>query len=167
MSYAHMTRPSGGVCAAFRGRYPARAGASDARRTQGDDDEKDAHSARTVAGNHLRGSLDADLSHGKAVVEAFNTMGYDVTAIGAADLSWGVDTLRARVAESRYRWLSANARLISRNGTPDWAEEWVMLERGGLRIAVVGVTMTNFSAMPGVPDDDAFGFGDGVGAVRR
>jgi 2',3'-cyclic-nucleotide 2'-phosphodiesterase (5'-nucleotidase family) len=119
------------------------------------------------AGNHLRGSLTADLSHGKAVVEAFNTIGYDVTSIGAQDLSWGVDTLRARVAESRYRWLSANARLISRNGTPDWAEEWVMLERGGLRVAVVGVTMTNFSAMPGVADDDAFGFGDGVGAVRR
>lgn len=95
---------------------------------------------RLDAGDHMAGSLFADRSFGRPVVDVFNAIGYDAVGVGAGDWAWGLDTLRVRVASSRFPWLAANAQLATRPGRPEWAREWVMIERGGLRTAVIGVT---------------------------
>jgi 2',3'-cyclic-nucleotide 2'-phosphodiesterase (5'-nucleotidase family) len=95
---------------------------------------------RLDAGDHLSGSLFADRAFGRSMVDAFNAMGYDAVTVGAEDLAWGIDTLRARVASSNHPWLAANMQLATRPGRPEWAHEWIMVERGGTRTAIVGVT---------------------------
>jgi 2',3'-cyclic-nucleotide 2'-phosphodiesterase (5'-nucleotidase family) len=65
-------------------------------------------------------------------------MGLDAAVIGNHDLDWGQDTLRARIADSRYTWLAANMFDSTTGRRPDWVRPWTMVERGGLRIALVG-----------------------------
>lgn len=93
---------------------------------------------RLDGGDQMQGTLQSNLVFGRSVVGAFNAMGLDAAVIGNHDLDWGLDTLRARIAESRYAWLAANMFDSTTGRRPAWARPYVVLERGGLRIAVVG-----------------------------
>jgi 2',3'-cyclic-nucleotide 2'-phosphodiesterase (5'-nucleotidase family) len=87
----------------------------------------------------MQGTALSNLSWGRATVEAHNAAGYDAAALGNHEFDWGRDTLRARVAESRFPWLAANLTEASTGRTPPWARAWTMVERGGVRVAVVGI----------------------------
>lgn len=121
---------------------------------------------RLDAGDQLRGAGTADASYGRSVVEAFNAVGYDGTTVGQDDLEWGIDTLRARVRDAEYPWLVANARASGRRDLPDWAHGWSIVERAGVRVALIGVT----SAAPPVTAARDAGepvtFGDMAEGVR-
>ncbi|MFN2326561.1 MAG: 5'-nucleotidase C-terminal domain-containing protein [Gemmatimonadales bacterium] len=93
---------------------------------------------RVDGGDQMQGTLQSNLVYGRSTVAAFNAMGLDAAVIGNHDLDWGQDTLRARVAESRYTWLAANMFDSTTGRRPDWVRPWTMVERGGLRIALVG-----------------------------
>lgn len=74
-------------------------------------------------GDLFQGSLEGNLSKGKSIVEFFNLIGLDAAAIGNHELDYGPDvvgrvnvnpgedgigSLRARVREASFRWLSSN-----------------------------------------------------------
>ena len=62
------------------------------------------------AGNSLTGDLDpAKRTQGASSVAIMNLMGYDAMALGAGDLSLGLDVIRQRQAEASFPFLSANA----------------------------------------------------------
>lgn len=72
------------------------------------------------------------------MVEAMNMMGYDAMTLGAQDLRLGVATLRERMAEAKFPFLSAN--LIVEETGELFAKPYVILERGGHKIGVIGLT---------------------------
>lgn len=93
---------------------------------------------RLDAGDQMQGTLQSNLVFGRSVVEGFNAIGLDAAVIGNHDLDWGLDTLRARIAESRYTWLAANMFDSTTGRRPDWVRPHAMIQRGGLRVAVIG-----------------------------
>lgn len=93
---------------------------------------------RVDGGDQMQGTLPSNLVFGRSTVAAFNAMRLDAAVIGNHDLDWGQDTLRARIAESRYTWLAANMFDSTTGRRPDWARPWTMVERGGLRVALIG-----------------------------
>ncbi len=93
---------------------------------------------RLDGGDQMQGTLQSNLVFGRSVVGSFNAMGLDAAVIGNHDLDWGQDTLRVRMAESRYTWLAANMFDSTTGRRPDWVRPWTMVERGGLRVALVG-----------------------------
>jgi 2',3'-cyclic-nucleotide 2'-phosphodiesterase (5'-nucleotidase family) len=94
---------------------------------------------RLDAGDALAGTAVADLFTGRPVIEAYNAMGYDAAAVGNYEFAFTLDTLTARVAASRFPWLAANVTDSSGTGRAAWARNWVMVERGGRRIGIVGL----------------------------
>ncbi|OLA98915.1 MAG: hypothetical protein AUH23_01660 [Gemmatimonadetes bacterium 13_2_20CM_1_69_27] len=78
-----------------------------------------------------------------------------------------MDTLRARMAEAHYRFLAANITDSAGSARPDWAEPFNVIERGGVRVAVIGL------ALPATPETTSprnvrgLAFGNGAQAVRR
>jgi 2',3'-cyclic-nucleotide 2'-phosphodiesterase (5'-nucleotidase family) len=93
------------------------------------------------AGDDMQGTAISNLSWGRATIAAHNAAGYDAATFGNHEFDWGVDTLRARVAESRYPWLAANLFVAGTRTHPQWVRPWVMIERGGVRTAVIGVAL--------------------------
>jgi 2',3'-cyclic-nucleotide 2'-phosphodiesterase (5'-nucleotidase family) len=77
-------------------------------------------------------------TQGKGGVEAMNLLGYDAMALGGGDMRLGLDTLRQRMAEAEFPFLSANVVL---SGTETlFTEPYIIKEMGDHRVAIIGLT---------------------------
>jgi 5'-nucleotidase len=92
-------------------------------------------------GDVMQGTAVSNLSWGRASIDVHNRKGYDAAALGNHEFDWGLDTLRARVSESRFPWLAANVVDEATGSWPEWIRPWVELERDGVRIGVVGAAL--------------------------
>jgi 5'-nucleotidase/UDP-sugar diphosphatase len=77
-------------------------------------------------------------TQGKGVVEAMNLMGYDAMALGGGDMRLGLDTLRQRMAEAEFPFLSAN--VVLSGAETLFAEPYLIKEMGDHRVAIIGLT---------------------------
>lgn len=105
------------------------------------------------AGGMFQGTLEGNLSKGRPMVELFNLAGLDATAVGNHEFDYGMAELKARVGESRFKWLSAN-HLLEKSGRcqplkdercnalgeKTVFEPRVKFERGGVKACVIGAT---------------------------
>src|SRR6266516_5937903 len=122
---------------------------------------------RLDAGDEMQGTLVSNYNFGRPAIAALNLFGIDAAAIGNHDFDWSVDTLRARMAGARYRLLGANITDSAGTARPDWAESWTLIERGGTRVAVIGVALPETPLNTASRNVRGLAFGDGAAAVRR
>jgi len=124
-------------------------------------------SVRLDAGDEMQGTPVSNFNFGRPVIAAMNALGIDAAAIGNHEFDWTVDTLRARMAEAHYHFLAANITDTAGTARPDWTEPFTVIQRGGVRVAVIGL------ALPATPQTTSprnvrgLAFGDGARAVRR
>ena len=91
------------------------------------------------AGDSLVGDMEpAARTKGASSVEAMNRMGYDAALLGPADLSLGPATVKQRVAEARFPFLSADM-TVAATGEPV-AQGYVILQVDGRPVAVAGLS---------------------------
>lgn len=106
------------------------------------------------AGDMFQGTLESNLSEGRAVIESFNFLGYSAAAIGNHDFDYGPEgdvepstdssvdrrgALKARLRDARFPMLSAN--LTEGGKTPRWDNLWTepaVLDVAGVRLGIVG-----------------------------
>jgi 2',3'-cyclic-nucleotide 2'-phosphodiesterase (5'-nucleotidase family) len=79
-----------------------------------------------------------DLEQGRLLAEAFNRMGYDAIALGGMDFRMGLDVLREQIRAADLAVLSANT--LDPQTNEFWDADYVILEREGHRIALIGLT---------------------------
>ncbi len=124
-------------------------------------------SVRLDAGDEMQGTPVSNFNFGRPVIAAMNALGIDAAAIGNHEFDWTVDTLRARMAEAHYHFLAANITDTAGTTRPAWAEPFSVIQRGGVRVAAIGL------ALPATPQTTSprnvrgLAFGDGARAVRR
>jgi len=102
------------------------------------------------AGDMFQGTIDSDLLQGETVVAVMNNVGFDAMAVGNHEFDWGVETLRERVRQSRFPYLAANIFEKSTNKRPDFVKPYIILERKGVKIAIIGISTpeTAYKAHP-------------------
>ncbi len=121
---------------------------------------------RVDAGDEMQGTPASSFAYGRPVISAFNASAIDAAAIGDHEFDWTVDTLRARLHEARYQFVSAN--LTDTAGrVPDWVEPWTLITRGGARVAIIGLTTTTTPANTRPQNVGGLTFGNLTAAVRR
>ena len=102
---------------------------------------------RLDAGDELQGTLESNLLYGRQTIQAMNQMKIAAAVIGNHELDWGIDTLRARMSESKYPWLAANLVDSATGRRPDWARPWIMLQVDSLRVAIIGYMAAGTKSM--------------------
>ncbi len=80
----------------------------------------------------------ASQSEGRLFVEAMNLMEYDALGVGPLELAKGIEVLQQRAAEASFAILSCN--LVWSQGQAPVLEPFTIVEREGLRLAIIGVT---------------------------
>lgn len=115
------------------------------------------------AGNTIYGQALAVQSQGQVIVESMSAMGYDAMTVGQSDLRFGLDVLLQRADEANFPLLSCN--LVDRANGQRLLDPYVVLERDGIRIGILGVTDPEAATISMVSDQVAVI--DPVEAVRE
>ena len=100
-------------------------------------------------GDMFQGTPVSDVLRGKPVIEIMNLLRFDAMAVGNHEFDWGMTVLEEMIGASDVPFLSANIVDGKGEGIPG-VKPWVLLERKGLKIAVIGLTTpdTPWIAMP-------------------
>src|SRR3989442_13768516 len=122
---------------------------------------------RVDAGDEMQGTPISNFSYGRASIEALNAFGLDAAAIGNHEFDWSVDTLQARMKDARYPFVSANITDSTGTARPEWAEPWTLVQRNGVKVAVIGLTTTSTPTTPAPRNVRGLAFGDGAIAIQR
>jgi len=124
-------------------------------------------SVRLDAGDEMQGTLLSNATFGRGTIDALNTLGIDAAAIGNHEFDWSVDTLRARMSEAKYPFLSANITNAAGTARPEWATPWKLVTKNGVKIAVIGLTTTETPTSTASRNIQGLAFGDGAQAIKR
>lgn len=119
------------------------------------------------AGDMFQGSPDSNLLYGKPVVEVLNALRLDAMTLGNHEFDWGLEKLKARVAESVFPYVSANVREKEPRGRLDFVRPFAVLERCGLKIAVIGIVTPETAYTTGPQTVAPFEFRDPAAVVRE
>jgi 2',3'-cyclic-nucleotide 2'-phosphodiesterase (5'-nucleotidase family) len=122
---------------------------------------------RLDAGDEMQGTLLSNATFGRSTIEAMNALALDAAAIGNHEFDWSVDTLRVRMSEARYPFVSANITNAAGTARPEWATPWTLVVRNGLRIAVIGLTTRTTPTSTAPRNVSGLAFGDAAQAIRR
>src|SRR2546426_170296 len=122
---------------------------------------------RLDGGDEMQGTLLSNFTFGLPAIAVMNAFGIDAAAIGNHEFDWSVDTLRARMAGAKYRFLAVNITDSGGTARPEWAEPWTLIERGGLKIAVIGLALRATPTNTAPRNVRGLAFGEGAAAVRR
>jgi 2',3'-cyclic-nucleotide 2'-phosphodiesterase/3'-nucleotidase len=122
---------------------------------------------RVAPGNLLQGDPLADLVAGRSAVELANRLELTAIGLGARDFSWSVDTLRQRMAQSRFSWLVANLTDSATGKRPDWALPFRVVSAGALRVALVGYLSSSAAPLLAAAEVRGLAIGKGAPALRN
>ena len=124
-------------------------------------------SVRLDAGDEMQGTPMSNFNYGRPAIAALNALGIDAATIGNHEFDWSVDTLRARMADAHYRFLAANITDTTGLARPDWAVPFTVIDRGGTRIAVIGLALPETPETTTPKNVRGLAFRDPVAAVKR
>lgn len=89
-------------------------------------------------GDMWTGASASTWSHGKAMVEVMNAMGYDAVALGNHEFDFGIDTLMAHSQRSTFPFLACN--IVDLDGEiPSYISPYVLIDANDLRVGLIGL----------------------------
>ena len=87
-------------------------------------------------GDSIQGEAIGTLTHGAALVDLMNDLGYAVAVPGNHEFDWGVDNFSARVEQAEYTYLCCN--LTDLDGKPLY-DGYQVITLGGVKVGFVGI----------------------------
>ncbi|HEX5631644.1 MAG TPA: 5'-nucleotidase C-terminal domain-containing protein, partial [Gemmatimonadales bacterium] len=121
---------------------------------------------RLDAGDMLQGTLLSMADRGRTVLEAYRRLGLAAAAVGNHELDWGQDTLRARIAESSFPWLSANIVDSATGRRVPWVRSHVVVRAGELRVGIVGYVTRDTKRAVRAGNTSGLAITHGAAAIR-
>ena len=100
------------------------------------------------------------------IIAAMNAMRYDASAIGNHEYNYGVPYLDSVVRQAKFPFLSTNTYRLDPEGVHAY-RPWTIIERGGLKIGIVGATTPGVTLWDAENIKGRLRFGDIVAAVRQ
>ena len=107
------------------------------------------------SGDMFQGTLESNLFEGAAMVRGYNRIGYAAAAVGNHEFDFGplgedviarkagddpLGALKRNAELAMFPFLSANMVEKSTGRVPGWAKPYTIVERGGARIGIIGLS---------------------------
>lgn len=89
-------------------------------------------------GDTFEGSFEAAATQGTIMLPVMNALPYDVWVPGNHDFDWGLGQLGELTSKLNCRKLAAN--LATQGNRPESFLAWTCIDKGGIKVAVVGMT---------------------------
>jgi 2',3'-cyclic-nucleotide 2'-phosphodiesterase/3'-nucleotidase len=118
------------------------------------------------AGDMFQGSPDSNLLYGKTVVAFMNAVGFDAMVLGNHEFDWGLDVLKERVAQAAFPLLAANIVDKDTGRRAGLVPPYVILEKQGLKIAVVGLITPDTAVTTNPRNVENYRFADPAAALE-
>jgi len=107
---------------------------------------KDASKATVIvsAGDMFQGTALSNYNHGKTIIDIMNIMQFDAMTLGNHEFDWGYNQMYQYVdgntnnGEAKFPFLGCNIIEKSTGTLPDGVKAYQIVERGGLKIAIIG-----------------------------
>ena len=93
-----------------------------------------------LAGDVLSPSLASKFYRGRQMVEVLNAAKLDYATFGNHEFDFPLDTLLARIGESKFKWISSNCTLASGEPLPK-VVPWDTLRVSGHKVGMFGLTL--------------------------
>ncbi len=94
-------------------------------------------------GDTIQGNSAAFLFKGRHIIECMNALGYDAMTVGNHEFNFGPQVIERMRSASRFPWLSANVVRAGPAGREPVFEPFVVLERKGVRVGILGLTVSD------------------------
>ncbi len=92
----------------------------------------------TIQGNIMTDDLyNKNPEKAHPVISAMNFMKYDAMSPGNHEFNWGVPDMKSILSQAEFPVISAN--VLSKDGGFLTGEGWTIIEKGGVKVAVIGV----------------------------
>lgn len=117
------------------------------------------------AGDLLGDSMIADLTEGKAMVEALNHLGYDALAVGNHEPDFGTAVLRQRMRDATFSVIAAN--LIERKESNLFAKPYLVKKAGRVSVGILGLAYPKTAWTTAAKNVAEVEFQDPVPAVKH
>lgn len=103
------------------------------------------------AGDQSQGTLFYTTYNGRAEIEMMNLIGFDAMTLGNHEFNNGPDMLAEMLATADFPIVAGNVQVPAGHALADLVQPHLILERGGERIGILGVTTpdTVFLSSPG------------------
>lgn len=119
------------------------------------------------AGDNLQATPTEFFTRGRAITAAMNEAGFDASTLGNHEFDWGQDVTERFIRDARFPVLAANVR-DRKTGKPfGGAREYVILRRGPVRIAVLGLSTLLAEKIEWPPTVSRIRWDDPIAAARR
>lgn len=105
-------------------------------------------------GDIYQGTALSNLTEGRATIHALNAMDYDAAALGNHEFDWGIPIMVDRIEQAEFPMLAANVFLKETGDRPAWATPYTVVERQGVKIAILGLITPNTPSVT-MPDNVA------------
>lgn len=96
------------------------------------------------AGDMFQGTAISNYDHGKTFIDIMNEMKFDAMALGNHEFDWGLEVMQAYQdgdksnGEANFPFLGCNIIEKSTGQLPKGVKEYQIIERGGLKIGIIG-----------------------------
>jgi 5'-nucleotidase len=140
------------------------------------------HVVLVDSGDLFQGTLESNLFEGEPVVFAYNALGYAAASVGNHEFDYGpvgpdslptkpgddpLGALKKNAGVAKFPFLSANMTEKSTGRTPSWARRSVVVDAGGAKIGVIGLSTPDTPNVTSLANVATLDFGDPIPATVK
>ncbi len=90
------------------------------------------------SGDMWQGSAESNMTKGGIITDWMNSLGFASMTLGNHEFDWGIDQIKANAEKANFPFLAINIYDKATNKQVDYAKSSVMVERGGVKIGIIG-----------------------------
>jgi 2',3'-cyclic-nucleotide 2'-phosphodiesterase/3'-nucleotidase len=128
----------------------------------------DDHTVLLSSGDMWQGSAESVLTNGAIMVDWMNALGFVAMTLGNHEFDWGEEPIRDNAEIADFPFLALNVYNYSTGKLADYCTPSVMIERGGLKIGIIGAIGDCYSSIsPDMVEDVYFKVGSELTALVK